>query len=142
MPGKARAAGDRTGATAYRAGMPDVPPVLVVDDQVRAYNDRDLPRFLGHFTEDVVMRDGHGGEVSRGVRALGDAYRDRFAANPELHADIVGRLVVGDVVVDQELVRTAQGTIRAIIAYELRGGRIAAMSRLALEPEPEPRASS
>jgi hypothetical protein len=118
--------------------MPDVPPVHVIDEQVRAYNDRDLRRFLGHFTDDVLMRDGQGGEVARGVAALGDAYRGWFAANPDLHAEIVGRLVVGDVVVDQELVRTAQGAISAIVAYELRGGRIATMARLALEPVPNP----
>jgi len=108
----------------------------VVDAQLAAYNARDLDRFLAFFADDPVLRAADGTEVARGLAALSAGYGPWFEGNPALHAEVTGRLVLGDVVVDRERVETAQGLLAALVVYELRDGRIIAMTTLAQGPDP------
>lgn len=94
--------------------------------QLDAYNAHDLEAFLDCYAEDVVVRDLVSGEVRmRGRSAMRRAYGPMFAKGT-IHAELVGRLVVGDVAVDQERVTGHRSgrVVHALAHYAVRDGRI------------------
>jgi hypothetical protein len=76
-----------------------------VQQQVDAFNRRDVEQFLAAYAPDVVIEDA-GGEVfvrgHDGIRAL---YGALFAQSPDLHAEIVNQIRVGEYVIDEERTR-------------------------------------
>jgi uncharacterized protein (TIGR02246 family) len=102
-------------------------PAAVVQAQVEAYNARDLERFVALFADDVVVERRPGGAtVARGRDELRRVYGALFAANPELKATIVRRVVQGAQVVDHEVVTGIRDrpNLKAIATYEVREGLI------------------
>jgi hypothetical protein len=86
-------------------------PEQLVQRQVNAYNHHDAGVFAETYAADAVV-----------------AYRDAFAKNPELHAEIVSRDVRDDVVVDHEHLSgfADERTAEATVTYHVRNGAIAA----------------
>jgi len=102
-------------------------PAWVVQQQVNAYNARDIERFIATFAEDaVVRRFPEGEERMRGHAGLRETYERLFAESPKLHCRVVNRTVQGRFVVDRELVTgLRQGpVVRAVAVYEVEDGLI------------------
>ena len=98
----------------------------LAERQLVAYNNHDLEAFLACYAEDVVVRDLVTGEVRlTGRAAMRDVYGRMFEAGT-VHAEIVGRLAVGDVVVDQERVtgHPLGGVVHALAHYAVAEGFI------------------
>ena len=89
--------------------------------QLDAYNARDLERFVREYTEDVeVYRLPEQKPAVVGRAALGIYYRDNRFNLPELHAELVKRMVFGNKVIDQEIVHGVPGSPREAAAiYEV-----------------------
>ena len=105
-------------------------PEEIVQRSLETFNDHDLDAFLPLFAEDVVildLRDGH--EILRGMEAFRDRYARAFAEDPEIHADLLGRIVMGRLVVDHESLRRApdRPAEQALVIYEVDGGLITRM---------------
>jgi imidazolonepropionase-like amidohydrolase len=102
-------------------------PEWVVQEQLDAYNARDLERFVATYAPDAVLAT-HPGEPDelRGVDALRETYGRLFAANPELRCRLLGRAVFGRFVVDHELVTGIEGRpyLHGVATYEVDGGLI------------------
>jgi hypothetical protein len=103
-------------------------PETVVQRQLDAYNARDVEALLEIYAEDAQLFEHPAALIASGSAAL----RERFAARfeePNLHATLLNRIVMGPVVVDHELVRRTfpegAGTIELIMTYEVHDGRIA-----------------
>lgn len=80
-------------------------PAASVQRQLDAYNARDLERFVAEYTDDVVAYRLPGGEpIASGKAAFAEHYRSKRFNLPELHADLVQRMVFGNKVIDQERV--------------------------------------
>ena len=96
-------------------------PVAVVQRQLDAYNARDLARFVAEYTEDVqVFRLPDPQPASIGRAALAAHYRDNRFNLPDLHAELVNRMVFGNKVIDQEIVTgLPTGTMHAAAIYEV-----------------------
>ena len=77
-------------------------PEQVVQGQVEAFNARDVERFLGYYREDAVLEDGAGHVLAQGRAAIRALYGPLFAQSPDLHAEVVRRIVVGPWVIDEE----------------------------------------
>jgi hypothetical protein len=73
-----------------------------VVEQLKAYNDRDIDRFVSCYSPDVVVEDGEGNLVMKGHDEIRDRYGALFDANPDLHCHIVNRIRVGLYVIDEE----------------------------------------
>ena len=102
----------------------------VVQDQVDAYNARDLERFLSFYHPDVVMEDATGNVMAQGQEALRGAYGPMFAQSPDLHVEIPRRIHVGTWVIDEEEASGlhAEGfpeEIHAAVLYQVVDGKIA-----------------
>jgi len=103
-------------------------PEAVVQRQLDAYNACDIETLVATYAGDAQQFEHPSKLLASGSAEL----RERFAARfkePNLHAALINRIVMGSVVIDQEKVtRTfpeGTGTIELIAIYEVQNGRIA-----------------
>jgi hypothetical protein len=103
-------------------------PEAVVQKQLDAYNARDLEALLAIYAVDAQQFEHPAKLLATGTAEL----RERFAARfkePNLHATLFKRIVMGNKVIDHErITRTfpeGPGTIELIAIYEVQNGRIA-----------------
>lgn len=101
--------------------------VAVVAAQLAAYNVQDLDGHVAHFADDIVIADFNGAENLHGIANYRARYAGVFAQYPHNHAELVGRLACGNVVVDHERVSRVAGgeTFDVLAIYTLRNGKIA-----------------
>jgi hypothetical protein len=127
-------------------------PAAVVQRQLDAYNARDLDALLAMYAPDAQLFEHPSKLLADGAAALYERFTTRFQ-EPNLHATLLSRAVMGHIVVDHEVVtRTfpeGPGRIRLIMIYEVQAGRIARAWMIAgekmldsidldgLEPTPE-----
>jgi len=102
-------------------------PEAIVETQLAAYNARDLDAFLGTYAEDAQLFEHPAKLFASGVTQMRERYAARFA-EPNLHAVVTKRIVMGNFVIDHETVtRTfpeGTGTQEAVAMYEIQGTRI------------------
>jgi hypothetical protein len=100
----------------------------VVQAQVDAYNARDINAFIATYRDDAQLFEFPDKLLARGSVELRKRYEERFK-EAGLHADILKRIVVGNIVVDHERVRRlfaeGPGTLEAIAIYQVEDGKIA-----------------
>jgi hypothetical protein len=100
----------------------------VIQRQLDAYNAHDLDALMTTYADDAQQFEHPDKLLASGAKEI----RGRFAARfqePNLHAQLVKRIVVGNVVIDHEQVtRTfpeGTGKIELAAIYEVKNGRIA-----------------
>ncbi len=101
--------------------------------QLDAYNARDIDALMATYAENIELFEHPSKLLASGATQV----RERQAARlqePNLHATLIKRMVMGNVVIDQEKVtRTfpeGTGHIELIAIYEVQSGRIAKASFL------------
>jgi len=99
-----------------------------VQRQLDAYNARDIDALLKSYADDAQMFEHPAKLVARGSTALRERFLVRFA-EPNLHARLLNRVVMGNIVIDHERVtRTfpdGPGTVELVMIYEVLDQRIA-----------------
>ncbi len=102
-------------------------PAATIQRQLDAYNAKDLEGLLGIYAADAEFFEHPATLMAAGTAAL----RQRFAARfqeANLHAKLLNRIVMGNIVIDHELVtRTfteGTGTVELTMIYEVQNGRI------------------
>lgn len=104
-----------------------IPAEHVVQQQLNAYNARDLNAWLATYSEDAEQYLLHAGLLASGREAIRTRMVDRFA-DTAMHAELVSRTVMDPVVVDHEFVtRTfpdGLATVEMICIYEVHAGKI------------------
>lgn len=101
--------------------------VSLVERQLDAYNAHDLVAFIGCYAEDVkIFRLPAKEPAMAGRLALAQFYATQRFNLPELHADIVNRIVLGNKVIDHEAIRGLNpGEVVEVVAvYEIAEGLI------------------
>jgi hypothetical protein len=99
-----------------------------VQRQLQAYNDHDLERFVAEYAEDVkVFRPPNPEPVLAGKPALAAHYAKNRFTLPDLHADLLNRIVSGNKVVDHERITGVEGMTGAVAVYEVVDGKIRAV---------------
>lgn len=102
-------------------------PLQCVQLQFDAYNERDLPRFLSAFAEDVrSYRLPDMVPLLAGKAAYGDFYAKERFVHPKLRAELINRIALGNKVIDHELIHgLAEEPIETAIMFVIEGGLIA-----------------
>jgi uncharacterized protein (TIGR02246 family) len=99
----------------------------VVQRQLDAYNAKDLDALLATYAEDALQFEHPGKLVASGHAQIRARMVQRFA-EPNLHAQLLKRVVMGHVVIDHEVVaRTlpqGPGRVELAAIYEVRDGKI------------------
>lgn len=107
------------------------PPELVVQRQLDAYNAKDLDAWLATYAEDARQFELHGAPLAVGHKQMRERMAARFE-EPDLHAQLLSRLIMGHVVIDHERVTRnfpeGKGTIEMLCVYEVANGAIAKAS--------------
>ena len=96
-----------------------------VEEHIRAYNARDLDRFVACYSPDCVMEDARGTVLARGHVELRTHFGRVFEDNPELHCEVLHRVRVGDYVVDEEHITGRYGGEQhGVVVNHVSGGAI------------------
>lgn len=102
-------------------------PPAVVQAQLDAYNAKDIEALPRTYAPDAQQYTLHGERLAHGHEQLRSRFLARFA-EPDLHARLLKRTVMGALVVDHELVTRnfpeGRGTIEMSCVYEVVDGRI------------------
>jgi len=102
-------------------------PEAVVQRQLDAYNAHDINAFLATYSADAQLFEHPSKLLASGLAQLRERYIARFK-EPNLHAVIAKRIVMGNVVIDHEKVtRTfpeGTGKLEAVAIYEVQNGKI------------------
>ncbi len=102
-------------------------PASLVQSQLDAYNAKDIDALLATYAPDAAQRSLDGTLLAIGHAELRDRYVSRFA-EPDLHARLLSRACIGDIVVDHELITRnfaeGIGTIEMLCIYEVQNGLI------------------
>ena len=114
-------------AAALASQIATATPEAVVQAQLDAYNAQNLEQFLATYSDHVVIADVGGVVTGEGKAALRQRYSDMFKANPKNHADVAHRIVIGNKVIDHELVKRDGMTVafEALAIYTVTDGQIA-----------------
>jgi hypothetical protein len=103
-------------------------PESIVQRQLDAYNGRDVDALMATYTDDAQQFEYPATLLTRGAAQLRERITTRFR-EPNLHARLIRRIVMGHVVIDhEEVTRTfpeGTGKLEAVAIYEVRDGRIA-----------------
>ncbi len=106
----------------------DISPEAVVQRQLDAYNARDLDALMATYAGDAQQFEHPAKLLASGAAQVRERSAARFT-EPNLHASLLKRMVMGHIVVDQEKVtRTfpeGPGTLELVAIYEVQNGRIA-----------------
>jgi hypothetical protein len=102
-------------------------PESVVQRQLEAYNAKDLEAWLSTYAADAEQYELHGPRLARGHGEMRSRMKQRFC-EPDLHAELIKRVVMGNVVVDHERVTRnfpeGRGTIEMLCVYEIANSAI------------------
>lgn len=108
------------------AGLIAETPVALVQRQLNAYNARNIEAFLEPYADDVEIFDFPDKPALKGKEAMRKQYGEMFAKYPDLHCELKGRIVQGDVVVDKESISgVGANKFEATAIYQIRQGKIA-----------------
>jgi uncharacterized protein (TIGR02246 family) len=101
-------------------------PEALVAEQIDAYNAHDAVRFAAVYAENLQLFDLGGDLYLFGREALRERYALLFAAAPSIAVTIEKRIVVGNVVVDEERITGTQSgrPAHAAVIYEVADGQI------------------
>jgi hypothetical protein len=115
-------------------------PEQVVQRQLDAYNARDVDAWLATYHPDAEHYELHGGRIARGRSELKQRIQIRFS-EPDLHARLLSRTVMGTIVVDHELITRnfpeGRGHVEMICIYEVAFEVIVRATFALGEPMPE-----
>jgi hypothetical protein len=111
-----------------KTAPPPHDPAAVVQRQLDAYNARDVDALLATYADDAQTFEHPSKLLASGSVQLRERFRVRFQ-EPNLHAALIKRVVMGNIVVDHEKVtRTfpeGPGTLELLMIYDVQNGRIA-----------------
>ena len=100
--------------------------VEIVQEQVEAYNARDLARFVACYGDAItVTRLPETQPSISGKPAFADFYATQRFNRPALRADIVNRIALGNKVIDHERIHGVRDApFEIVVIYEVGGGLI------------------
>jgi putative hydrolase of HD superfamily len=106
-------------------------PLQLIERQLAAYNARDIESLLATYAADAEQYTLHGERLAKGHAEMRPRFLARFA-EPDLHARLISRTVMGNVVVDYESITRnfpeGRGTLEMMCIYETSGGLIRKVS--------------
>jgi hypothetical protein len=101
----------------------------LIDQQLAAYNRRDIDRFVGCYAAEARIVQPDGSYLAEGHLEIRARYGELFEQSPDLHAQIRTRITAGSFVIDEEIVTGLQlagmpSELHAAVAYRVAEGVI------------------
>lgn len=99
-------------------------PTALAQRQLNAYNCRNIDAFLEPYAEDVEIYSFPDKLRYKGKENMRKMYAELFETTPNLHCELLGRIVQGNVVMDKERVQFGDITTEAIAIYHVENNKI------------------
>ena len=99
-------------------------PEQLVQRQLNAYNFRNIEAFLDTYADDVEVYTFPEKIDYKGKDTMRKIYADMFNRTPNLHCELKGRIVQGNIVIDSEHVTFNSGSIDGVAIYHVENGKI------------------
>ena len=99
-------------------------PSDLAQRQLNAYNFRNIEAFLEPYADDVEVYSYPNELLYTGKDKMREGYSKMFANTPNLHCELVDRIVQGNVVIDKERVQFGEKIIEAVAIYHIENGKI------------------
>jgi hypothetical protein len=100
----------------------------VVQQNLEAYNARDLDKFMSSFSEDIEMYNFTDGKMTaKGLSEVRKIYQELFNLSPQLHSTILKRIVFDNKIIDHEWIEGRRGSktpVEIILIYEVKNEKI------------------
>ena len=112
----------RRGTTIHVDALVPPMPLEAVQQQLNAYNARDIDGFVDAFADSLTVARYPGQEERIAREQLCPNYGSLFDNSPALHAEITNRIVHGRIVIDQEVVtgmNQSEEPFRAVAIYHV-----------------------
>lgn len=110
----------------------------LVQRQLDAYNRKDVEGWLSTYAEDARHFNLHGDCIATGRDEIRSRILVRFK-EPDLHARLLGRIVMGNIVVDHEVITRnfpeGKGELEMLCIYEIQEGLILTASFSFADPK-------
>jgi hypothetical protein len=99
----------------------------LAQQQLDAYNNRDIDAFLAPYSDSVKIYNHPNDLQFTGKAQMRRRYAGMFQNTPDLHCTLINRMVLGNVVIDQEsvIISKDREPIRVIAMYKIAAGKIA-----------------
>ena len=91
-----------------------------------AYNSHDIAAFAALYSHDIKLYNFPADLFCEGKANLREMYSAIFKRAPNIHAELINRIVIQNTVIDQEFVskRAAKNDMYAVAIYEVSDGLI------------------
>jgi imidazolonepropionase-like amidohydrolase len=99
-------------------------PEALVQRQLNAYNSRNIDAFLEPYADDVEIYNYPDQLIMKGKDNMRLGYTPMFQTVTNLHCELKGRLIRGNIVMDQEYVQYGEKTLEAIAIYHIENNKI------------------
>ncbi len=99
-------------------------PEALAQRQLNAYNVRNIEGFLEPYADDVEIYAYPDKLLMKGKEQMRERYSKMFDDTPNLHCELVGRIVQGTIVIDKERVQRASEIIEATAMYHIENNKI------------------
>jgi hypothetical protein len=100
----------------------------VVQQNLEAYNARDLDKFMSSFSEVIEMYNFTDGKMTaKGLLEVRKIYQELFDLSPQLHSTILKRIVFDNKIIDHEWIEGRRGSktpVEIILIYEVKNEKI------------------
>jgi hypothetical protein len=105
----------------------EVSPKVLAQEQLEAYNKRDIDAFLKPYAKNVKVYTFPDKLNYEGIDEMRKRYAPMFKKTTDLHCKILNRIVKGTTVIDEELVTANGNTFKAVAIYEITNGKISSV---------------
>ena len=103
-------------------------PGDIVQRHINPYNKGDLEGFANAFAEDVVVSRFPNDIIYRGRAKLKENYGRLFKNNSNLSVSVKKRIIIKNIVIDEEVATVNNNTHRQVTIYETKNGLIQSMT--------------
>ena len=99
----------------------------LAQEQLDAYNQRDIEAFLKPYSDTVRIYNFPRELIYKGKEGMRARYKPMFESSPDLHCTLMNRMVLKDMVIDQESVVFNKNNppVEVFAMYKISGGKIA-----------------
>ncbi len=99
-------------------------PTALAQRQLNAYNCRNIDAFLEPYADDVEIYTFPDKFLYKGKEEMQKNYSKKFEDTPNLHCELLGRIVQGNVVIDKERVHFTDKIVEAVAIYHIENNKI------------------
>ena len=99
-------------------------PTALAQRQLNGYNFRNIEAFLEPYAEDVEVFIFPDKLLYKGKEEMRKAYSTRFDNTPDLHCELLNRIVQGNMVIDKERIQEGGKKREAVAMFQVEGDKI------------------